>query len=80
MNYQSLDLTIVIPALNEECNLSACLQAIGTNFASRLAVIDSLSTDSTTDVAQRHGAEVVDFHWDGHFPKKRNWFLRLLSP
>jgi glycosyltransferase involved in cell wall biosynthesis len=70
------DLTIVIPVRNEERNLSVCLQAIGHDFARRVVVIDSASTDGTADVARAHGSEVVDFEWNGRFPKKRNWFLR----
>ncbi len=75
-----LDLTIAIPARNEERNLSVCLQAIGADFASRVVVIDSASSDATASLARSHGAEVIEFHWDGHFPKKRNWFLRHHTP
>ena len=75
-----LDLTIAIPARNEELNLSLCLQAIGTDFARSVVVIDSLSSDATAEVARSYGAEVIDFLWDGHFPKKRNWFLRHHTP
>ena len=74
------DLTIAIPARNEERNLSVCLKAIGPDFASSVVVIDSASTDATAAVARRHGAEVIDFNWDGGFPKKRNWFLRHHTP
>ena len=73
-------LTIAIPARNEERNLRLCLQAIGNDFCSRVVVIDSASSDSTVEVARDHGAEVIDFQWDGHFPKKRNWFLREHTP
>jgi glycosyltransferase involved in cell wall biosynthesis len=27
-----------------------------------------------------HGVEVVEFRWNGQFPKKRNWFLREHTP
>lgn len=80
LTLQRLDLTIAIPARNEERNLRVCLQAIGSDFAHRVVVIDSASTDSTAAVALRHGAEVVNFVWDGGFPKKRNWFLRHHTP
>ena len=70
-----LSLTIAIPVRNEERNLAVCLQAIGTGFARQVVVIDSASTDATADVARTHGAELITFQWDGHFPKKRNWFL-----
>lgn len=75
-----LDLTVALPVRNEERNLAACLQAIGDNFARRVVVIDSSSTDATDAVARSHGAEVVNFEWNGRFPKKRNWFLRHQTP
>src|SRR5690554_6283051 len=71
-----LDLTIAIPVKNEALNLPGCLQAIGSDLVRRIVVIDSGSTDQTQQVARQFGAEVVDFNWNGKFPKKRNWFLR----
>lgn len=75
-----LDLTVALPVRNEERNLATCLQAIGTGFARSVVVIDSGSTDATPAVARSHGAEVVNFDWNGRFPKKRNWFLRHHTP
>lgn len=71
-----LDLTIAIPVRNEERNLPGCLQAIGTDLARQVVLIDSGSTDQTQKIARGWGAYVLDFAWDGKFPKKRNWFLR----
>lgn len=71
-----LDLTIAIPVRNEEQNLPGCLRAIGPDLARHVVVIDSGSTDQTRAIARGAGAEVIDFVWDGQFPKKRNWFLR----
>ncbi len=71
-----LDLTIALPVRNEERNLPGCLAAIGNNLAGRIVIIDSGSTDRTLEIAKEFGAEVVNFEWDGKFPKKRNWFLR----
>lgn len=71
-----LDLTIAIPVKNEEVNLPDCLKAIGSGLVRRIVVIDSGSNDRTVQIAEAYGAEVVDFKWDGKFPKKRNWFLR----
>jgi glycosyltransferase involved in cell wall biosynthesis len=76
----ALDLTIAIPARNEERNLPACLAAIGPSFARRVVVLDSGSTDRTCEIALEHGAEVLKFEWNGQFPKKRNWFLRNHRP
>jgi glycosyltransferase involved in cell wall biosynthesis len=78
--FEPLPITLAIPVRNEERNLASCLQAIGANFALQVVVIDSASTDGTSTVARDHGAELIQFHWNGHFPKKRNWFLRHHTP
>lgn len=75
-----LDLTIAIPVRNEEKNLAKSLQAIGPDLAKHIVVIDSGSTDNTVAIAQQHGVEVIQFVWDGKFPKKRNWYLRNHTP
>lgn len=70
---RDLPVTVVVPVRNEQINLPACLSRLG-RFA-HVVVVDSGSTDRTLDIAREHGAEVVDFEWNGHFPKKRNWML-----
>jgi glycosyltransferase involved in cell wall biosynthesis len=71
-----LDLTIAIPVKNEEINLPRCLEAIGKDFATNIVILDSGSTDQTRQIANRFGVEIIDFVWNGKFPKKRNWYLR----
>lgn len=68
-----LPVTVAIPVRNEEANLAACLARLD-RFA-EIVVIDSGSTDRTREIAQDFGARIVDFAWDGRYPKKRNWFL-----
>jgi glycosyltransferase involved in cell wall biosynthesis len=68
-----LPITVVVPVKNEEKNLPACLAKLG-SFAEVL-VIDSCSTDRTREIAEAASAKVVDFTWQGGFPKKRNWVL-----
>lgn len=68
-----LPVTVAIPVKNEEANISRCLERLG-RF-SEIVVIDSGSTDRTCAIAREYGARVVDFCWNGKFPKKRNWFL-----
>ena len=75
-----LDLTIAIPVKNEERNLADCIDAIGGDLAKSIVVIDSGSTDRTCQIASEKGVELLDFKWDGKFPKKRNWFLRNHTP
>ena len=77
---EPLDLTIVVPVKNEAQLITGCLEAIGDDFAKRVVVVDSNSTDATTKIATEWGADVTDFSWDGKFPKKRNWFLRNHTP
>jgi len=66
-------LTVVVPTKNEARNVVACLQSIPAGI--RTWVVDSRSTDETASLAALHGAEVIEFNWNGRFPKKRNWFL-----
>lgn len=75
-----LDLTIAIPVKDEEKNLRSCLQAIGKELAKNIVVIDSGSTDATRQIAEELGVLVIDFVWNGQFPKKRNWFLQHHCP
>ena len=70
-----LPVTVVIPVLNEALNLPVCLSALGDTFR-EIVVVDSGSTDRTREIAEEAGAKVLTFHWDGGFPKKRNWTLR----
>lgn len=65
--------SVLIPTLNEERNLRECLRSV--RFADEIVVVDSGSTDETASIAREMGARVVDFNWDGKFPKKKNWAL-----
>ncbi|HEV7329752.1 MAG TPA: glycosyltransferase family 2 protein [Flavisolibacter sp.] len=80
MRPEILDLTIAIPVKNEEKCLAGCLQAIGYDLAKEIVIIDSGSTDTTRQIAAEAGVRVIDFVWNGRFPKKRNWFLRHHRP
>jgi glycosyltransferase involved in cell wall biosynthesis len=73
----AIPVSVVVPVRNEERNLAVCLPRLA-GFA-EVIVVDSGSTDRTREIAARHGATVVDFRWDGRFPKKRNWCLRNLT-
>jgi glycosyltransferase involved in cell wall biosynthesis len=71
---RDIAVTVVVPVLNEERNLPACLARL--HRFSHLVVVDSGSSDRTCEIAREYGATVIDFKWDGRFPKKRNWTLR----
>lgn len=69
----SCPISILIPAKNESGNLRGCLESC--RFAAEVVVVDSGSTDRTQEIAREFGAKVVNFQWDGRFPKKKNWAL-----
>jgi len=72
----TLPVTVLIAARNEEHNISECLRSV--QWADEVYVVDSHSTDRTTEVAERFGAKCVQFDYDGGWPKKRNWAIQNL--
>jgi glycosyltransferase involved in cell wall biosynthesis len=66
-------ISVLIPVKNEAANLRECLATV--SFADEIVVVDSQSTDGTQGIAASAGASVVQFHWDGEFPRKKNWAL-----
>lgn len=69
-----IPITVVVSVKNEELNLPSCLEKL-VRF-DQIIVVDSGSTDATMDIATSMGAEVLQFQWNGRFPKKRNWTLQ----
>ena len=73
INTAKLPVTVVIAVKNEERNLPLCLERL--SRFSKIVMIDSGSTDQTRAIAEKFGCEFIPFKWDGHYPKKRNWYL-----
>lgn len=71
-----LPVSVLIPAKNEEENLPACLDSVAR--ADEVFVVDSQSSDRSAEICQQHGAQVVQFHFNGRWPKKKNWSLENL--
>jgi glycosyltransferase involved in cell wall biosynthesis len=71
-----LPVSVIIPVRNEARNLPRCLQAL--KDVGEVLVIDSQSTDETVELARSHGAQVVQFHYQGGWPKKRQWAMDTL--
>jgi glycosyltransferase involved in cell wall biosynthesis len=65
--------SVIVPVKNEADNLRRCLPALA--WADEIFVVDSQSTDVTQDVAAAFGTTVVQFHYGGTYPKKKNWSL-----
>lgn len=73
---RSVPVSVIVPAKDEAENLRRCLPALA--WAEEVVVVDSQSHDATAAVAREHGARVVQFHFNGTFPKKKNWALENL--
>jgi len=71
-----LPLTAIVAARNEARNLPHCLESL--RDVGEVYVIDSQSTDATVEIARAHGAQVVQFHYQGGWPKKRQWAMETL--
>jgi glycosyltransferase involved in cell wall biosynthesis len=68
--------SVIVPIKNEAGNLPRCLDSI--RWADEIFVVDSQSTDGSVEIAQQHGAQVVQFQFNGTWPKKKNWALENL--
>src|SRR5580658_5420063 len=68
--------SVIVPVRNEARNLPRCLQSLAT--FGEVYVLDSQSTDNTVGIAESHGAKVVQFHYAGGWPKKRQWAMNTL--
>ena len=73
----ALPVSVLVPVRNEARNLPRCLQSLAE--VGEVYVIDSQSTDDTAAIAESHGAKVVQFHYAGGWPKKRQWAMDTLS-
>ena len=68
--------SIIVPVRNEAENLARCLDSV--QWADEIFVVDSHSTDETPQIAEALGAKVVQFDFNGTWPKKKNWALENL--
>ncbi len=71
-----MPLSVIVPIKNEAGNLPRCLDSIA--WADEIFVVDSGSTDDSVRIAEQRGAKVVQFQFNGTWPKKKNWSLENL--
>jgi glycosyltransferase involved in cell wall biosynthesis len=71
-----IPVSVLIPAKNEQSNLPACLESL--QRADEVFVVDSQSSDRSVEIAKTYGAHLVQFQFNGHWPKKKNWSLENL--
>src|SRR5256885_2685573 len=72
----TVPVSVLVPIKNEAANLPRCLDSI--RWADEVFVVDSQSTDGSIEIAQQHGAQVVQCELNGTWQKKKNWALENL--
>jgi glycosyltransferase involved in cell wall biosynthesis len=72
----AVPVSVIIPVRQEAANLPRCLDCV--KWANEIFVVDSHSTDASAEIAAAHGAKVVQFDFNGTWPKKKNWALENL--
>lgn len=70
-----LPITVIILTKNESKAIVDCISSV--NFCNQILVVDSASIDNTRDLAKQNGATIIDFAWNGSYPKKKQWSLEL---
>ena len=71
------NIEVIIPVKNEAKNLPFALASV-MEWADKVWVVDSESTDDTRDIAEKAGAEVVVQPWLG-YAKQKNWAIQHLD-
>ncbi len=77
MSLSNIEISAVVFTKNESANIEECLESL--KSFSEVIVLDSMSSDRTKELASVLGATVIDFAWDGKYPKKRQWSLENIE-
>ena len=69
---ESINISVLILTFNEEQNIAECLESV--TFSDDIVVLDSKSTDNTTNIAQKYDAIVLSREFDD-YASQRNFGL-----
>ncbi|MFO7844024.1 MAG: glycosyltransferase family 2 protein [Bacteroidales bacterium] len=72
-----IKISVVIITFNEEKNIERCLQSVQ-NVADEIVVVDSFSTDKTTEICQKYNAKVI-LHPFEDYSKQKNFALEQVE-
>ncbi|NYF11669.1 glycosyltransferase involved in cell wall biosynthesis [Leifsonia sp. AK011] len=75
---QKIPLTVVVLTKNEEAGIAKTLGNL--REFEQVVVVDSNSDDRTVELANEAGVEVVNFTWNGEYPKKKQWAIENCKP
>ncbi len=68
---EGLTLSLCMIVRDEEAMLGDCLSAVAP-AVDEIVVVDTGSVDRTKEIAEAHGATIIDFAWTGSFADARN--------
>jgi glycosyltransferase involved in cell wall biosynthesis len=74
-----MKITAIILTFNEEIHLARCIKSL-LPLTNDIVVVDSLSTDSTLEIARQYGARVLQRAWENNHSIQFNWALTQLDP
>jgi glycosyltransferase involved in cell wall biosynthesis len=63
---------------NEQDNLGRCLESVK-EIVDEMIIVDTGSTDSTVQIAEKFGAKVYHFKWNNNFSDARNYSLKFAT-
>lgn len=67
-------ISLVMIVRNEKDNLYECLESVK-NYMDEIVVVDTGSTDNTTEIAKSFGAKIYNYSWINNFSDARNFAL-----
>jgi len=70
---QPIPISVIVLTKNEEAGIATTL--VNLRAFDDVVVVDSASTDRTVELSEEAGARVVQFAWNGGYPKKKQWAL-----
>lgn len=72
-----IPVSVIIAIKNEEKKIKECLEHL--SEFDQVIVVDSQSRDKSVALSKEANCEIVDFAWNGQYPKKRQWCLDNLN-
>lgn len=73
----NVPVSVIIATRNEEANIPKCLDSLAP--ANEVIIVDSKSQDETLRIVSNYQCEVLQFKYEGGYPKKRQWVLDSYS-
>jgi glycosyltransferase involved in cell wall biosynthesis len=74
---EPIPITAIVISKDEEVGIVGCIERLAA--FDEVILVDSHSTDRTAELARAAGARVVDFAWNGRYPKKKQWCLEHVT-